>query len=383
MHSTLIEPETAEAKPVNRHVRTNYRIRSGSFVMGFGIVAAHIVGQDYGLWTWVALGLVFFVYPQLLYWYTKRAPSPIKAEYRNLQIDPILLGFWCGALGFPLWLTFSLFNCVLINVLYYRAMGSALRAGAGFFASAGLGFWWFDARFEPHTDLPVSLLCIIGLTLYLIVATSSAYARSLKLSDIRAKLRLSQQALQQQIEEIHVLQSQLREQASRDPLTGLYNRRYLDATMERELARAKREGQPLNLILIDIDHFKQVNDTYGHQAGDEVLRQVARQLSDSARAADLVCRYGGEEFLLLLPGMPLTVALERAEQWRAASEAAIIAFGAFRIQVTLSLGIATYPGHGTSPEELIRHADQALYCAKAQGRNCVVVFNNESVMVPI
>jgi diguanylate cyclase (GGDEF)-like protein len=182
-------------------------------------------------------------------------------------------------------------------------------------------------------------------------------------------------ALQKQLHEIHALQALLSEQVTRDPLTGLYNRRYLDTTLERELVRCRREGQPLSLMLIDIDHFKQTNDTYGHQAGDEVLKQLAALLTEQARAADVPCRFGGEEFLLLLPGMPQDVALERAEQWRRTFEATTFVFGEFRIHVTLSFGIATYPGHGTSAAALIRCADRALYRAKKEGRNRVVVFD--------
>jgi diguanylate cyclase len=110
------------------------------------------------------------------------------------------------------------------------------------------------------------------------------------------------------------LQEKLREQANRDSLTGLFNRRYLEGTLERELARCKRENAPLTMLLLDIDHFKLVNDTYGHQAGDEVLRVFARALLESARAEDIVCRYGGEEFLLVLPKMPLNIARGRATQ---------------------------------------------------------------------
>jgi diguanylate cyclase len=123
-------------------------------------------------------------------------------------------------------------------------------------------------------------------------------------------------ALHKNLREIDELQEQLREQANRDPLTGLYNRRYLDSTLERELARCKRDGNSLALILIDIDHFKQVNDTYGHQAGDEILLRLAALLAGMARAGDVACRYGGEEFLLLMPTMPMISARERAEALR-------------------------------------------------------------------
>ena len=181
--------------------------------------------------------------------------------------------------------------------------------------------------------------------------------------------------LEARLREIQSLQAELQEQAMRDPLTGLYNRRYLNETLERELSRAKREAYPLCLLMIDLDHFKKVNDTYGHQAGDEVLKIFSALLRQSARAEDIPCRYGGEEFLLLLPKMPLEIARQRAEQLRTEFAARVIEFGEHRIRATLSVGIAAYPSHGSRPDDLTQSADTALYLAKQDGRNHVVVFS--------
>ena len=175
--------------------------------------------------------------------------------------------------------------------------------------------------------------------------------------------------LQHQLAEIHRLQEELRELAVRDGLTNLFNRRYLDETLERELARAKREGYPLSLVMIDIDHFKNLNDTYGHQAGDKVLRELAALLWGNIRTEDVPCRYGGEEFLVLLPRMPLAIALERAESWRKAFEAMRVSFGDFQLQATLSCGLSAYPEHARTPDDLLRCCDDALYAAKRGGRN--------------
>jgi diguanylate cyclase len=189
-------------------------------------------------------------------------------------------------------------------------------------------------------------------------------------------LEVANQALHQQIVKINDLQEKLREQANRDSLTGLFNRRYLEGTLERELARCKREGAPLTMLLLDIDHFKLVNDTYGHQAGDEVLRVFARALLESARAEDIVCRYGGEEFLLVLPKMPLNIARGRATQLLELFRQTTVSFDeSSRIPVTTSIGIAAVPDHATSVENLIRCADQALYRAKSTGRNRAVAFS--------
>jgi diguanylate cyclase (GGDEF)-like protein/PAS domain S-box-containing protein len=187
-------------------------------------------------------------------------------------------------------------------------------------------------------------------------------------------LRETNRQLHARIEEIGRLQVALQELAVRDSLTGLYNRRYLDETLEREVSRARREGNPLSLVMLDIDHFKKVNDTYGHQVGDEALRMLASTLLADIRAEDVACRYGGEEFLILLPNMPLETAMLRAEAWRGAVEGVCVALGNFRITFTISLGVAAYPEHGKTPDDLTRCADQALYRAKNDGRNRVSVF---------
>lgn len=184
--------------------------------------------------------------------------------------------------------------------------------------------------------------------------------------------RINQQ-LQAQLEANQLLQAELREQAIRDPLTGLYNRRYLDETLDRELARAAREGYPVSFLVCDIDRFKQVNDTYGHSAGDLVLKNLADQLTSNARVGDIVCRFGGEEFLVILPDVSSETALHIAERSRKAFQEASVIFEDHEIQATLSCGIAAFPLHGTGSAELIAAADRAMYQAKADGRNRVSV----------
>jgi len=169
------------------------------------------------------------------------------------------------------------------------------------------------------------------------------------------------------------LQETLRSRSERDPLTDLYNRRHLELSVERELARAIRHGNSLTFIMLDVDHFKVFNDTHGHDAGDAVLRDVAHVLKRHTRTEDIACRYGGEEFLMVLPGCPLQDAYQKAEAIREAiAQLRVSAVGAGQSRVTASIGIACYPQHGERLEELIRVADAALYRAKAAGRNRVV-----------
>lgn len=191
----------------------------------------------------------------------------------------------------------------------------------------------------------------------------------------RMELQQANEKLTRQLEEIQELQSRLQEQAIRDALTGLYNRRYLDETLPRELSRAKRDGYPLALIMVDIDHFKQVNDTYGHAAGDEVIRSLGTILRQGAREGDIACRYGGEEFVIALPRMTVAAALERAQRWRAQVQAIQVRHGDFDICFTISAGVSGYPDHAADPENLIEYADLALYKSKTNGRNRVTCFD--------
>jgi len=184
-------------------------------------------------------------------------------------------------------------------------------------------------------------------------------------------LEESNERLKDHVREIERLQEELREQAIRDSLTGLYNRRHLNEMLPRILRRAERDGLPVSAILIDLDHFKAVNDRYGHGAGDALLEEIGRQLAARTRPEDIACRYGGEEFALILPHTPLAVAAERAESLRAALGTFLVPGIAPDAPPTLSAGIAVFPEHGATQDALLRAADRALYRAKAAGRDCV------------
>jgi diguanylate cyclase (GGDEF)-like protein/PAS domain S-box-containing protein len=168
------------------------------------------------------------------------------------------------------------------------------------------------------------------------------------------------------------LQEALQQQSVRDPLTGLYNRRYLEESLAREIQKAQRQGHSLGVLMVDLDHFKLVNDRYGHEAGDKVLREMGKVFGRHTRTGDIVCRFGGEEFTILLPDASSEIATKRAEQIREAARNTQVQVGLSVLEpVTLSIGIAVLPGHGTSSEELLQAADAALYRAKKEGRDRV------------
>ncbi len=172
------------------------------------------------------------------------------------------------------------------------------------------------------------------------------------------------------------LREALHEKSIRDPLTSLFNRRYLEETLHRELARAIRENEVISILVIDVDHFKKLNDTYGHAAGDKVLQELGQLLQSKVRQYDIACRYGGEEFVLVLPGVIPEIAYHRAEDIRIDFAKLYISYANQTMQATLSIGIAAYPMHGITYESLFNAADTAMYLAKSGGRNQVMISPN-------
>jgi diguanylate cyclase (GGDEF)-like protein/PAS domain S-box-containing protein len=191
---------------------------------------------------------------------------------------------------------------------------------------------------------------------------------------IEKALEYANTKLKAQLEENEELRLELREQAIRDPLTTLFNRRYMEETLPRELYRAARASQPLSLMMMDIDHFKQINDTYGHQAGDQMLAALGSLLNEHIRREDIACRYGGEEFLLVLTGSSKMDACQRAEELLQAIRDLRVKYDGVVLEVTVSVGVAAFPENYQNMRGLVHAADEALYEAKATGRDCVKVY---------
>lgn len=207
----------------------------------------------------------------------------------------------------------------------------------------------FHVQLKPRAEEPVTGPAMVEDQLALTVAEDMALA----LANLR-------------------LRETLRTQAIRDSLTGLFNRRYMEETMERELIRVKRQETPLGVIMMDLDHFKQYNDTFGHSAGDKLLAALGSLVAREIRGEDIACRYGGEEFLLIMPGTQAEVAVERAEILRQAVKELHLHYRGLK-PTTLSLGVAAYPNHGDTVQTIIQAADAALYRAKQGGRDRVMV----------
>ena len=249
---------------------------------------------------------------------------------------------------------------------------------------SGLPEWKTDLQDMRATLIDIALTdadhSYLELTISPVSDRQNRYAGRLIIVRDVTDRRLAEEGIQQanerlraQLAEIETLQANLRDQAIRDSLTSLFNRRYLDETLERELARAARDQIPVSAVMLDIDNFKTFNDKHGHKAGDDVLQALGRLLQAQTRTGDIACRYGGEEFVIIMPGSSSAAALRRAEQWRVTFEGLKIPYQDQLLNTTLSGGVATFPDHGTTVDEILRSADLALYASKTGGRNCVSV----------
>ena len=193
-----------------------------------------------------------------------------------------------------------------------------------------------------------------------------------RLLDLNAELEQRVQErtahLQQALDEAERLRKELREQAIRDPLTGLYNRRFLEESLCHEVARARRADSGLGLLMLDMDNFKNVNDSWGHLAGDGLLRQVSRLLTENVRAADVVCRWGGDEFVVVMPETSIDAATCKAESLRQLLGHAAMELREMKLpEATFSVGVAAYPNQGKTCADLLAAVDAALYRAKQEG----------------
>jgi diguanylate cyclase (GGDEF)-like protein len=230
-----------------------------------------------------------------------------------------------------------------------------------------------------YTTIILAALQFAGLTLVLLFSSATptfnwfsflAYIFLTSVFSILANsiIQSNMKQIESQAHQLAMNESLMREQSIRDDLTSLFNRRYLVETLKREIQRAARKQASLGIIMLDVDHFKHINDTLGHAAGDTVLLKLGKFIAEQVRQSDIACRYGGDEFILVLPDASRETATERARQLRGGVKNLNTS-----VIITISLGIAVFPDNGTNGETLLQSADRALYQAKHDGGNCVSV----------
>jgi len=242
------------------------------------------------------------------------------------------------------------------------------------------GTWWF--RLIAFFVGVLLIWGIISLRIYRIKAINRdlekrVNGRTKELQDAKDDLHQVNDELEKNLQEVNALQQKLKEQAIHDALTGLYNRHYLATILDVEIARAERRKDSIIFMLMDLDHFKNINDTYGHAGGDKALKAVGDLMRSQTRSSDFPFRYGGEEFMIIMPETSLEDAFKRAEEFRIALSSIKLEHEGCAFQVKTSIGVAAYPLHGKNFEEMLLVVDDALYQAKHLGRDRVVLYGTE------
>ena len=369
---------------------------------GFAALALHANFWNAWLTWWIADGVgIMVITPFVLAWAGFSFSSKDWKSARTIErigVSVLLLGtsaiefltpntpFAFSELVFPLLAILLILAAVRFSWRYITLIFLPLSAMVIWGTVQGLGSF-FEHGIEPHISILTAqiFLGIVASGLYLLnkgvkdLVQTGAYLRSEIAHGLSAEARLlsANRKLRQDMQEIVDLNDNLRFQAIRDPLTGLYNRRYLTETMDREIAKAQRGNRPLSVLMLDIDHFKKINDTFGHAAGDEVLLRLGQLLAASVREGDIVCRYGGEEFVVVMLDAGAEDAQARGETLchsisKMHIPLGVAAIGNVELSITCSVGMAVLPAHGGSWEMAIDSADAAMYRAKRGGRNRVV-----------
>lgn len=324
-----------------------YPARAVALGLGFFSVAAVFYELKYDFWLWFTLIMYCYAWPHIAHLYASQVSDSFRTGVRQLMVDSFFGGIWISAMLFNLLPSVLILTMLSMNNI---SSGGFRLFGAGLIAQL-VGTIIGVAIFGWNPQLESSLAVIIASSPFLathpLIVGLLAYNFATRLHEQRNSLKLLSRT---------------------DGLTGLYNRRYWQLRAAEEFDRSLRNERPAVLIMLDIDHFKRINDQHGHSVGDEVLRDISHILQTHLRSIDILGRYGGEEFAVVLPDMNFTNAHDMAERLRKAVENA--RFGSNgQLKCTISLGVSQLHPSIVSIEDWINSADEVLYNAKSQGRN--------------
>ena len=327
-----------------------YTSRTLGLALGLLCVGAAMHPLNPAPWVWVVMLLNAVVWPHLAYQWARRAPVPYHAEYRNLLVDAFFGGFWVAAMQFnplPSAVTISMMamNNVAIGGLRFLLVATVAQI-----LGVGVGLLIFAPAFIPETSQFQLYACLPLLCFYPLALGWICFRQAYTLGQHKRELLALSRT---------------------DSLTGLLNHGAWKDQLDIEFQRCQRQHRGGAIALIDIDHFKTINDTYGHVAGDIVLRQLSKMLKQNLRAADLAGRYGGDEFCVILPDLPLSSAAAAMDSLR--DRFATLGYEQNpALKVSLSIGIAAFDPVHADATLWLNDADQALYEAKTTGRNRVI-----------
>ena len=370
MDTTERAPPPAGAPPRGLGLaRRTYLPRTVGLGIGALCAGAGLYQANAPSWVWGVMLVYCFAWPHLALRISIRSASPYAAERRNLLVDSFAGGFWAVSMAFNVLPSVLLLAALAMNNF---ATGGARLFGKGLvahMAGAGAALLLVGPKFQPESSFLTVLLCVPFLLSYPLLLGVVMYRLSIELSRRKDELVLEKR----RADEANLTKTRvLAELASRDELTGLFNRRHMSELLAQRRMACQRAGDGFAVALVDLDHFKRINDTHGHAVGDSVLRTFAEQAGATMRGTDTVGRWGGEEFLVIYSRSTAHEAAQGAARLRERVAAAVVTTpGGQPLTFTVSIGLT---GHvpPESVDAMVERADRAMYQAKSQGRNRVV-----------
>ena len=342
---------TGTNKPSIRFVKRIYKPKVIGLPLAMLVIAISFYDHNISLGIWLGLMFWSLLWPHIAYFLAIKSEFPAKREVTHLYVDAFIIGVWVPLMSFNFIPSIAIMSMHILSII--TILGLA-RAGLGFFIEC-LGILFsmliFDFNFNLESNMNQVFACIPVLIFYPLVVGFTSHKLSLKVAEKQAKL---------------ISLSRI------DGLTGLNNRRYWENQLDRSFKLNKREESNTCVIFIDVDHFKKINDQYGHIVGDEVLQKISLLIEKTARETDICGRYGGEEFCILLPKTNKTEAKILAERLRKNISSATL-HSELEITGSVSIGIAEMSDDMSNYSEWLTIADNALYKAKSNGRNQTVI----------